>query len=149
MLVRTFEIEVGRPALVGPASAFQREHMGAAAVEPDVQNVGDHLEIVGVAVAEEGRRILRVPGVHALFAKNAIGAVLDADEYERIVNGETEDEETSVVPDDASSLIESDDDAGDDRVELGKDDAKDDAGAEAKAEESGKDDGEGRSRSDS
>ncbi|MDT0320700.1 MULTISPECIES: preprotein translocase subunit YajC [unclassified Streptomyces] len=89
------------------------------------------------------------PGVHALFAKNAIGAVLDADEYERIVNGETEDEETPVVPDDASSLIESDDDAGDDRVELGKDEAKDDARAEAKAEESRKDDGESGSRSDS
>lgn len=87
------------------------------------------------------------PGVHALFAKNAIGAVLDADEYERIVNGEEEGEETPVVPDDASSLIEHED-AGDDRVELGKDDAKAEAKRD-KTEESREDEGESGSRSDS
>ncbi|WP_049564469.1 preprotein translocase subunit YajC [Streptomyces sp. SBT349] len=66
------------------------------------------------------------PGVHAVYAKNAIGAVLDADEYERIINGDThsddaEDDEDTVVPDDASSLTEGDGD----RVELGKPDAVD------------------------
>ena len=45
MLVAAFEIEVGGPALVGPAAAFQREDMGAAAVEPDVEDVGDALVI--------------------------------------------------------------------------------------------------------
>jgi hypothetical protein len=41
--------------------------MGAAAVEPDVEDVGDHLVIVGIAVAEQGRGILGGPGVDALF----------------------------------------------------------------------------------
>ncbi|MDT0308797.1 preprotein translocase subunit YajC [Streptomyces sp. DSM 44917] len=46
------------------------------------------------------------PGVHAVYAKNAIHAVLDHDEYRRIVSGESAfpDEETPDVPDDASSL---------------------------------------------
>ncbi|MGK5529272.1 preprotein translocase subunit YajC [Streptomyces sp. URMC 129] len=62
------------------------------------------------------------PGVHAIFAKNAIGAVLDAEEYERIVSGEpafAEDEDTPVVPDDASSLT-GDGPGGDGRVDLDK-----------------------------
>ena len=65
------------------------------------------------------------PGVHAVYAKNAIGAVLEADEYERIISGESpyqEDEESPVVPDDASSLTE------DERVELEKKDSADEDG---------------------
>ncbi|MFH8290467.1 preprotein translocase subunit YajC [Streptomyces sp. NPDC018059] len=71
------------------------------------------------------------PGVHAVYAKNAIGAVLADDEYNRIVHG-TEDnlnEDTPVVPDDASSLTEPTEpaepaDASDDsRIDLGKKDA--------------------------
>ena len=50
------------------------------------------------------------PGVDLLFAKNAIGAVLSDDEYNRIVHGIEHDlkEDGSVVPDDASSLTETD-----------------------------------------
>ncbi|MEE1939059.1 preprotein translocase subunit YajC [Streptomyces sp. TRM 70361] len=45
------------------------------------------------------------PGVHAVYAKNAVGAVLEADEYDRIVNGDPEPEDDApAVPDDASSL---------------------------------------------
>lgn len=45
------------------------------------------------------------PGMHAVYAKNAIGAVLETEEYERIVDGDTElDGDTPAVPDDASSL---------------------------------------------
>ncbi|MTE18203.1 preprotein translocase subunit YajC [Streptomyces sp. TRM43335] len=45
------------------------------------------------------------PGVHAVYAKNAVGAVLEGDEYEGIVNGDPNpDEDSPVVPDDASSL---------------------------------------------
>ncbi|MGP3969126.1 preprotein translocase subunit YajC [Streptomyces sp. 6N223] len=54
------------------------------------------------------------PGVHAVYAKNAVGAVLDADEYRRIISGEPEpdpDEDAPVVPDDASSLTEAEQDA--------------------------------------
>ncbi|MFJ8567286.1 MULTISPECIES: preprotein translocase subunit YajC [unclassified Streptomyces] len=48
------------------------------------------------------------PGVHAIFAKNSIGAVLEDAEYNRIVHGVTEDAVTDapVVPDDASSLTD-------------------------------------------
>ncbi|MFF4321576.1 preprotein translocase subunit YajC [Streptomyces sp. NPDC001568] len=50
------------------------------------------------------------PGVHAIYAKNSIGAVLEDEEYNRIVHGITDDptNDTPVVPDDASSLTEAD-----------------------------------------
>lgn len=88
------------------------------------------------------------PGVDLLFAKNAIGAVLSDDEYNRIVHGIEHDLDAdgSVVPDDASSLTETDEpaddassDASDDKpIDLGKKDAAAepaDEPAEAKADE--------------
>ncbi|MFJ8751032.1 preprotein translocase subunit YajC [Streptomyces sp. NPDC102441] len=72
------------------------------------------------------------PGVHAIFAKNSIGAVLDDAEYNRIVHGDDGlDAEGTVVPDDASSLTDgesSEEDAADDdaKIDLGKK-AEDDA----------------------
>ncbi|MBN3932720.1 preprotein translocase subunit YajC [Streptomyces verrucosisporus] len=60
------------------------------------------------------------PGVHAVYAKNAVGAVLEADEYERIVNGEDHDADAPVVPDDASSLVS---DGGVDKTDLSKTDS--------------------------
>ncbi|MGQ5652754.1 preprotein translocase subunit YajC [Streptomyces sp. EKR5.2] len=93
------------------------------------------------------------PGVELLFAKNAIGAVLTDDEYNRIVHGVEHDlkADGSVVPDDASSLTETDEpaaDASDDKpVDLGKTDAAEDAAdkpakAKADAAELKKTDGE-------
>ncbi|WAX81025.1 preprotein translocase subunit YajC [Streptomyces sp. KMM 9044] len=77
------------------------------------------------------------PGVELLFAKNSIGAVLTDDEYNRIVHGIEHDlkSDADAVPDDASSLTETDDDsssaASDDApVDFGKKDAADTAGAE-------------------
>ncbi|MFJ6888607.1 preprotein translocase subunit YajC [Streptomyces californicus] len=69
------------------------------------------------------------PGVHAFYAKNAIGAVLDDAEYNRIVHGDDPelDTEGTVVPDDASSLTG---DAEVAKIDLGKDAADDDAGPE-------------------
>ncbi|MFI7683939.1 preprotein translocase subunit YajC [Streptomyces griseoaurantiacus] len=74
------------------------------------------------------------PGVDLLFAKNAIGAVLTDDEYNRIVHGVEHDlkADGSIVPDDASSLTETDEpaadavtDASDEQpVDLGKKDAE-------------------------
>ncbi|WP_415943223.1 preprotein translocase subunit YajC [Streptomyces sp. 067-1] len=94
------------------------------------------------------------PGVELLFAKNSIGAVLTDDEYNRIVHGIEHDlkSDADVVPDDASSLTESDasdNDASDDKsVDLGKkagpaDETADEptvdaAPAEAKADEQAK-----------
>ncbi|WP_308402822.1 preprotein translocase subunit YajC [Streptomyces sp. AC550_RSS872] len=74
------------------------------------------------------------PGVELLFAKNAIGAVLSDDEYNRIVHGIEHDLKSDVVPDDASSLTETDEpaaaaDSDEKSVDLGKKD-------EDKAEES-------------
>ncbi|GEK03644.1 preprotein translocase subunit YajC [Streptomyces sp. 1-11] len=82
------------------------------------------------------------PGVELLFAKNAIGAVLTDDEYNRIVHGIEHDlkSDAGVVPDDASSLTgtgETDAAAasGDKAVDFGKKDAAvDGAGAAEVAE---------------
>ncbi|MFF7450916.1 MULTISPECIES: preprotein translocase subunit YajC [unclassified Streptomyces] len=90
------------------------------------------------------------PGVELLFAKNAIGAVLTDDEYNRIVHGVEHDLKTDVVPDDASSLADLDETdesadevaASDDKaVDLGKKDEpvdgarKPDEAAEAKTDD--------------
>ncbi len=53
MLVRAFEIEIRRPAQLGPFAAFEHESVGAARIEPHVENVGDHLERVGIVPAAE------------------------------------------------------------------------------------------------
>ena len=95
------------------------------------------------------------PGVDLLFAKNSIGAVLTDDEYNRIVHGIEHDlkADGTVVPDDASSLTETDEpaadassDASDDKpLDLGKKDAADkpaDETVAAKADEAVADDAE-------
>jgi preprotein translocase subunit YajC len=95
------------------------------------------------------------PGVHAIYARNAIGAVLDDAEYNRIVHGDDDAIDGAVVPDDASSLteqVEADtdvdtdaDDADDAKIDLGKKAEADDAEpVDAKADEKseGKADGE-------
>ncbi|MFJ8661538.1 preprotein translocase subunit YajC [Streptomyces sp. NPDC093795] len=59
-----------------------------------VKEIGDETVLLEVA-----------PGVHAVYAKNAIGAVLPDSEYNRIVHGDDDESDTdTVVPDDASSL---------------------------------------------
>lgn len=86
------------------------------------------------------------PGVELLFAKNAIGAVLSDDEYNRIVHGIEHDLKSDVVPDDASSLTETDEPAAaaasDEKVvDLGKKDedeaeeSSDAVSAEAKTDD--------------
>lgn len=91
------------------------------------------------------------PGVHAIYAKNAIGAVLDDAEYNRIVHGEEEEEldvDGAIVPDDASSLTELDtaDDADEAKTDLvkktGSDEGDEPAGAKDDKKSEGKADGE-------
>ncbi|PRH76570.1 preprotein translocase subunit YajC [Streptomyces solincola] len=77
-----------------------------------VKEVGDDTVLLEVA-----------PGVHAFYAKNAIGAVLEDEEYNRIIHGDGETDGAPVVPDDASALT-ADGDAAGDRVDLGKKDAE-------------------------
>ncbi|WP_329009671.1 preprotein translocase subunit YajC [Streptomyces sp. NBC_01601] len=64
------------------------------------------------------------PGVELIFAKNAIGAVLSDDEYNRIIHGIEHDlkSDSEIVPDDASALTATD--AEHKAVDFGK---KDDA----------------------
>ncbi|MDO0928607.1 preprotein translocase subunit YajC [Streptomyces sp. TG1A-8] len=79
------------------------------------------------------------PGVELLFAKNAIGAVLTDEEYNRIVHGAEHDlkSDVAVVPDDASSLTGTDGADGTDAaavsddkaVDLGKDPGQEDTAA--------------------
>src|SRR3546814_10124968 len=75
MLVAAFEIEVGavRAAVVaderGPAPAFEHEGMGAARIEPDVENIDDALVIGGViGVAQIFLRARVAPCVDAALA---------------------------------------------------------------------------------
>ncbi|MHB9863050.1 preprotein translocase subunit YajC [Streptomyces sp. YIM S03343] len=84
------------------------------------------------------------PGVELLFAKNAIGSVLSDDEYNRIVHGIEHDlrSDADVVPDDASSLTETDessDDAAaapaDKAVDLGKKDTAEEPSDDAETAE--------------
>ncbi|KPC65177.1 primase [Streptomyces chattanoogensis] len=87
------------------------------------------------------------PGVHAIYAKNAIGAVLADDEYNRILDGaDPIKTDEPVVPDDASSLTgaiadEDTDQAKADKIDLGKDAPKADDAEQpaAKADKADKD----------
>ncbi|MFE6039735.1 preprotein translocase subunit YajC [Streptomyces sp. NPDC056452] len=91
------------------------------------------------------------PGVHAIYAKNSIGAVLDDAEYNRIVHGDDEDLKVdgAVVPDDASSLTASetadaDTEAADDaKIDLGKKAEGDADGSKDSEVKDAKADGEG------
>ncbi|MFF4245333.1 preprotein translocase subunit YajC [Streptomyces sp. NPDC001822] len=79
------------------------------------------------------------PGVHAVYAKNSIGAVLDDAEYNRIVHGD--DSDGTLVPDDASSLTggePAEADAADDvaKIDLGKKAEGETVAKEAKGAES-------------
>ncbi|GGX91621.1 preprotein translocase subunit YajC [Streptomyces minutiscleroticus] len=80
------------------------------------------------------------PGVDLLFAKNAIGAVLSDDEYNRIVHGVEHDlkADGAHVPDDASSLTGTDEPAGaseDKPLDLTKDAADEPAADLTKSDE--------------
>ncbi len=130
----------------------KRKQQQAAQMRNDIQP-GSGVRTIGgmyATVKEVNEDTVLVdagPGVELLFAKNAIGAVLSDDEYNRIVHGVEHDLKTdgAVVPDDASSLTETDEpavdaapDAFDDKpVDLGKKAAAEDAAdepAEAKAD---------------
>ncbi|MEU1351970.1 preprotein translocase subunit YajC [Streptomyces sp. NPDC005795] len=92
------------------------------------------------------------PGVHAIYAKNAIGAVLDDAEYNRIVHGDVEelDVDGTLVPDDASSLTGADaadeaadaDEAKTDLVKRTESDDAEQADDKADKKSDGKSDGE-------
>lgn len=110
----------------------KRKQQAAASMRNEMQP-GTGVRTIGgmyatVKEINEDSVLLEIaPGVHAVYGKNAIGAVLDDAEYNRIVHGDT-----AIVPDDASSLTELDDA----KVDLGKHDAPSDDAAPGEAEES-------------
>ncbi|WP_327237526.1 preprotein translocase subunit YajC [Streptomyces sp. NBC_01317] len=91
----------------------KKKQQAAAQMRSDMQP-GTGVRTIGgmyatVKEVHEDMVILEVaPGVHAVYAKNSIGAVLDDDEYNRIVHGDDLTSDDTVVPDDASSLIDAD-----------------------------------------
>ncbi|WP_336050844.1 preprotein translocase subunit YajC [Streptomyces sp. CA2R101] len=83
----------------------------AAAQMRDEMQAGTGVRTIGgmyatVKEIHEDTVLLEVaPGVHAIYAKNAIGAVLADEEYNRILDGaDPIHGDEPVVPDDASSL---------------------------------------------
>ncbi|MDJ0381051.1 preprotein translocase subunit YajC [Streptomyces sp. G-G2] len=111
------------------AAVTMRDQMGPGTgvrtiggVYATVKEIGDDTVTLEIA-----------PGVHAIFAKNSIGAVLEDEEYNRIVHGTGDDLniDTPVVPDDASSLLKDEpaeaDKADAPKLDLGK---KDESAAE-------------------
>ncbi|MEV0373460.1 preprotein translocase subunit YajC [Streptomyces sp. NPDC050636] len=95
------------------------------------------------------------PGVHAIYAKNAIGAVLADEEYNRILDGaEAVGHDEPVVPDDASSLTGAPADeaaeTGDkaDKIDLGKAEAPADADKDAEADADDVKDAEAKTEAD-
>ncbi|MFD6278306.1 preprotein translocase subunit YajC [Streptomyces sp. NPDC060209] len=106
----------------------KKKQQAAAQMRNDMQP-GTGVRTIGgmyatVKEIQDDTVILEVaPGVHAVYAKNSIGAVLDDAEYNRIVHGDDELEtEGTVVPDDASSLTAGESADADDvaKIDLGK-----------------------------
>ena len=127
----------------------KRKQQAASQMRNDMQS-GTGVRTIGGMYAtvkevnEETVLLDAGPGVELLFAKNSIGAVLTDDEYNRIVHGAEHDLDAdgSVVPDDASSLTETDEPsedasaASDDKpIDLGKKDAADEPADETEAAE--------------
>ncbi|WP_031084820.1 preprotein translocase subunit YajC [Streptomyces sp. NRRL WC-3549] len=128
----------------------KKKQQAAAQMRDDMQP-GTGVRTIGgmyatVKEIQQDTVLLEVaPGVHAVYAKNAIGAVLDDAEYNRIVHGDDEDLslEGTVVPDDASSLTGGQADGEDDaKIDLGKK-AEGDAAPEEVEAKDAKADGEG------
>ncbi|KPH97692.1 preprotein translocase, YajC subunit [Actinobacteria bacterium OV450] len=133
------------------AAAQMRDHMTPGT---GVRTIGGMYATVK-EIGEDTVTLEVAPGVHAIYAKNSIGAVLEDAEYNRIVHGAGDDLtiDTPVVPDDASSLtLDKGDEADAPKLDLGKKDepkADEPKATEAKADDAdeaepkdGKGDGE-------
>ena len=85
MLVGAFQIKDVILAAVGLAlgrkvfTLFQHEGMGGATVEPDIQNVGNHVPLVGLVVVAQETLPGTVckPGVGTLRYKGIVDALVD------------------------------------------------------------------------
>ncbi|MEV0989245.1 preprotein translocase subunit YajC [Streptomyces sp. NPDC049949] len=125
------------------AAAQMRDHMVPGT---GVRTIGGMYATVK-EIGEDTVTLEVAPGVHAIYAKNSIGAVLEDAEYNRIVHGISDDLtiDTPVVPDDASSLTldkDSDKDADKNANEAGTDAPKLDLGKKDEPEADEPKDGE-------
>ncbi|MER5912048.1 preprotein translocase subunit YajC [Streptomyces sp. NPDC001982] len=140
----------------------KKRQQQAAAMRNDMQPGSGVRTIGGMyatikEVSEDTVLLDAGPGVDLLFAKNAIGAVLTDDEYNRIVHGIEHDlkSDAAVVPDDASSLTETDESAdgaaasADQAVDLGKKDAAEKPADKAETSDDKADDGPKKTEGDS
>ena len=93
MLVAAFEIQVGGPLQVGPAARFEHKGMGAAAVEPYVENVGNTF-IVGESIVwpKEALRRCLAPRVDALFAHCGDDAGVDGGVSQILAGGAVDEQ---------------------------------------------------------
>ncbi|MET9960173.1 preprotein translocase subunit YajC [Streptomyces sp. NPDC006326] len=135
------------PILLGVGAMFlltrsQKKRQQQAAQMRDQMTPGTGVRTIGgmyATVKEIGDDTVTLevaPGVHAIYAKNAIGAVLEDAEYNRIVHGIVEDPtiDAPEVPDDASSLTGTEDGSagadaagtGTPKLDLGKKDEPED-----------------------
>jgi preprotein translocase subunit YajC len=130
-------------------SAKKKQHQAAAM--RDRMEPGTGVRTIGgmYATVKEVRAdtvLLEVaPGQHSLFAKNAIGAVLESEEFDRIVHeghaGDLKSSGAPVVPDDASELTSTDETPEDGKIDLGKgshDEADDDEAADRRGDSDSK-----------
>ncbi|MEU7554115.1 preprotein translocase subunit YajC [Streptomyces sp. NPDC044571] len=142
------------PILLGVGAMFlltrsQKKRQQQAAQMREQMTPGTGVRTIGgmyATVKEIGDDTVTLevaPGVHAIYAKNAIGAVLEDAEYNRIVHGIVEDPtiDAPVVPDDASSLTGTEDGSADapgtgtPKLDLGKkDEPEDDEPKDGKAD---------------
>ncbi|GAA5610551.1 preprotein translocase subunit YajC [Streptomyces platensis] len=105
----------------------KKKQQAAAQMRNEMQ-VGTGIRTIGgmyatVKEVHEDTVLLEVaPGVHAIYAKNAIGAVLADEEYNRILDGaDPIHAGEPIVPDDASSLTGDTAEAEKaDKIDLGK-----------------------------
>src|SRR5262245_41297211 len=78
MLVRAFQVDIGRPAQIGPL--FEYESVRRTRIEPDVENVVHLVPFIGVgdATLEEAfMRTLGEPGIGALGLECFCDALVD------------------------------------------------------------------------
>ena len=79
VLVGALQVEVGEPVLGAVRPVAQHEGVGGAGVEPHVEDVGDHVPILGVVVGgeEAGLGAVLIPGVGALLLEGREDAGVD------------------------------------------------------------------------
>jgi preprotein translocase subunit YajC len=85
-----------------------------------VRTIGGMFALVK-SVSDETVELEVAPGVHAIYAKNAVAKVLDAAEYNRIVHGEEADDEDEIDEnDDVVEAIAAEDNAAEESITLDK-----------------------------